>query len=172
MGGGNSISVRDPVERDLEALTAIYNHYVRTTAITFDTEEWSVARRKTEWFDHYGATGPHRLLVAADEHDDPLGYATSGSFRPKGAYSTTVAVSIYCAPDAIGHGIGTTLYAALFDAIKDDDLHRAMAGITLPNDASVALHRRFGFTDIGVEHEVGRKFGRYWDVLLMERPLP
>jgi phosphinothricin acetyltransferase len=59
----------------------------------------------------------------------------------------------------------------LFDALRNEDIHRVMAGITLPNDASVKIHRRFGFTDVGVFTESGRKFDRYWDVVWMQRPL-
>ena len=100
---------------------------------------------------HQGSVslGPHRLLVAADT-SGILGYATSSRFRPKAAYATTVATSVYCRPDTFGRGVGSMLYDRLFAAIAEDDLHRAMAGITLPNDASVHLHRRFGFTDIGI----------------------
>ena len=70
-----------------------------------------------------------------------------------------------------GRGIGTILYKVLFDALRNEDIHRVMAGITLPNDASVKIHRRFGFTDVGVFTESGRKFDRYWDVVWMQRPL-
>jgi phosphinothricin acetyltransferase len=63
------------------------------------------------------------------------------------------------------------MYRVLIDALKDEDIRRVLAGITLPNDASIALHRRFGFTDVGVFTECGRKFGKYWDVVWMERPL-
>ena len=80
-------------------------------------------------------------------------------------------MSIYLAPDALGRGIGSRLYEELFTAIAGEDVHRAYAGITLPNPGSVALHEKFGFQSIGVYHEVGRKFGRYWDVEWFEREL-
>ena len=70
-----------------------------------------------------------------------------------------------------GRGLGVRLYAALFDRLADEDVHRAVAGITLPNPASIALHRRFGFRDVGVFSENGRKLGRYWDVAWLERDL-
>ena len=70
-----------------------------------------------------------------------------------------------------GRGIGTILYKVLFDALRNQDIRRIMAGITLPNDASVKIHRRFGFTDVGVFTECGRKFDRYWDVVWMQRRL-
>jgi phosphinothricin acetyltransferase len=71
----------------------------------------------------------------------------------------------------VGHGLGRLLYAALFDSLADQDIHRIVAGIAQPNAASNALHQRFGFKSIGVFNQVGRKFGKYWDVMWMERPL-
>ena len=77
--------------------------------------------------------------------------------------------SIYLAPDAGGQGIGTLLYDALFASLARQDVHMALAGITQPNDASNALHRGFGFKDVGTFRQVGRKFDKYWDVLWMEK---
>jgi phosphinothricin acetyltransferase len=164
------VAVRLARPDDLVALTDLYNHYVVNTAITFDIEPWSIEQR-ADWFTHYRPSGPHRLYVAAIG-DTAVGYASSSPFRQKAAYATSVETSVYCHPDVVGRGIGSALYAALFDALRGEDLRRACAGITLPNEASVALHRRFGFREIGAHTEVGRKLGRYWDVLLMERPLP
>lgn len=163
------VLVRDAVLDDVPALTEIYNHYIRTTAVTFDLEPWTVEAR-TEWFHHYAPTGPHRLLVAVDG-ERVVGYASSSPFAVKAAYATTVETSVYLAPDATGSGIGTALYGRLFADLEGEDLHRAHAGITLPNPGSVALHRRFGFTEVGVYTEVGRKFGTYHDVLRVHRPL-
>jgi phosphinothricin acetyltransferase len=74
-------------------------------------------------------------------------------------------------PEWTGHGIGRMLYERLFAALAEEDVHRAYAGITLPNPASVGLHERFGFTRIGVFTHAGRKFGRYWDVVWYEKQL-
>jgi phosphinothricin acetyltransferase len=79
--------------------------------------------------------------------------------------------SVYCRPDVVGRGIGTALYSALFESIAGEDIHRIVAGISQPNPASVALHRRLGFREVGVFSNVGRKLGRYWDVVWFERPL-
>ena len=166
---GTPPQIRAAELTDLPALVRLYNHYVTTTAITFDLEPVTLASR-TAWFQHYAPTGRHRLLVAC-EGPTLLGYATTSPFAVKAAYETSVEVSVYLAPDHTGRGVGTALYAALFAAIADEDLHRAHAGITLPNDASIALHERFGFTEVGVLREVGRKFGRYHDVLRMQREL-
>jgi phosphinothricin acetyltransferase len=163
------VAVRHARDGDLPRLTEIYNYYVVHTPITFDLEPYTVEQRRP-WLRQFRADGPHRLLVA-EEQGRVVGYAYSGQFRPRKAYDTTVEVTVYCAPEATGRGIGTLLYGALFDALRDEDLHLAVAGITLPNAASVALHERFAFALVGVNHEVGRKFGRYWDVAWYERPL-
>lgn len=165
------VQVRPGTEDDLGALTAIYNHYVRETAITFDTAVFLPEERRP-WLLSYPEDGPHRLLVAQERDSGLLlGYATSSPFRSKPAYATSVEVSVYCAPGAEGRGIGTLLYKALFEALEGEDLHRAYAGIAQPNDASRRLHERVGFRYVGTYREVGRKFGRYWDVAWYERPL-
>jgi phosphinothricin acetyltransferase len=162
--------VRPATPDDVASLTAIYNHYVETSHATFDLEPVTEEVRR-EWLTRYASTGRHRLLVA-DIAGEVLGYASSGRFHERAAYDTSVQVSVYVAPSAQGQGVGALLYTALFAAIRDEDVHRAYAGIALPNEASLALHRRFGFTEVGTYREVGRKFGRYWDVCWMERPLP
>jgi phosphinothricin acetyltransferase len=154
---------------DLEPLRQIYNHYVESTAITFDIGARTLEERR-EWMSHYAETGPHRLLVA-DVGGVVAGYASSSAHRPKAAYDTSVEVTIYLAPDRTRGGLGTLLYTALLDALEAEDVHCAYAGMTLPNLASEALHRRFGFSEIGVFHEVGRKLGRYWDVRWFEKRL-
>jgi phosphinothricin acetyltransferase len=163
-------TVRSAALRDLPELTAIYNHYVVNTAITFDLQPYEPEQRRA-WFDDHSVAGRHRLLVAVDEDDDLLGYATTSRWRPKAAYDTTVESSVYCRADAVGRGIGRTLYTALFAAISAEDVHRIVAGISQPNAASVALHQRLGFRPVGVFTNVGRKFGNYWDVAWFERPL-
>jgi phosphinothricin acetyltransferase len=109
--------------------------------------------------------------VACDPQGIVAGYACTGRHRTKEAYDTTVESSVGCRHNGVGRGIGTLLYQALLDAIADQDINRIVAGIAQPNPASNALHERFGFRPIGVFTEVGRKFGNYWDVKWMERPL-
>ena len=164
------VLVRKAESGDLAPLTDLYNHYVRTSPATFDLEPVSLDTRRT-WMSHYADTGPHRLLVAIDG-GEIAGYATSGKLREKPGYLTSVETTVYVHPDRHGRGIGTHLYAALFAALAGEDVHRAYAAIVIPNAASVALHERFGFVPLGMYREVGRKFGRYWDVQWFERPLP
>jgi phosphinothricin acetyltransferase len=162
-------SIRIARHSDLEAVTALYNHYVETSPATFDIEPKSLEDR-AEWMSHYGATGRHRMLVAEIE-GSLVGYAATSQFRVKAAYDTSVEMTIYLAPNHTARGIGRRLYEALFDALGGEDVHRAYAGITLPNRASEALHRSFGFEPAGCHHEVGRKFGRYWSVQWLEKRL-
>ncbi|MEV0368358.1 N-acetyltransferase family protein [Streptomyces sp. NPDC050636] len=188
------VLVRAGVEADLPALTELYNHYIRETSITFDREPYTPEQRRP-WLLSHPEDGPHRLLVARETTagagaadnaalDDTslLGYATSSAFRPKGAYATSVEVTVYCAPHAGGRGVGTLLYEALFEALAKEDVHRAYAGITQPNGGGTSLllkslgdsgrlHARFGFRHIGTFTEVGRKFGRYWDVAWHQKDL-
>jgi phosphinothricin acetyltransferase len=163
------IRIRAAASLDLPRLTEIYNHYVINTPVTFDIEPY-LPENRTGWFTQFSATGRHRLLVAEENHR-VVGYAGTTKFRPKAAYDTTVETTIYCAPGFEGKGIGSRLYAALFEAIAQEDVQRIVAGYALPNPASAALHQRFGFQHVGVFTEVGRKFGRYWDVAWSERPL-
>lgn len=167
---GMSVGVARP--SDLPALTHIYNHYVVHTPITFDTAPFSVDQRRS-WYAEHTDGGPHRLFVARDDDGGVLGYASSSAFRPKPAYATSVETSVYCDPGARGGGTGTVLYRALLSALVEPGAgaHRAYAGVALPNAASLALHRRFGFRDVGTYREVGYKFGRYWDVRWLELAL-
>ncbi|HEY5477495.1 MAG TPA: GNAT family N-acetyltransferase [Tepidiformaceae bacterium] len=161
--------VRAAVIEDVPRLTEIYNHYIVNTPATFDIEPFTVEQRM-EWFSHYASTGSHRVLVA-EADGVVLGATWSSQFRVKRAYDTTVETSVYCAPEATGQGIGTLLYQALFKALDGQPLRRAVAGITMPNEVSVRLHERFGFRKVGTFSEVGKKFGRYWDVAWFEREL-
>jgi phosphinothricin acetyltransferase len=154
---------------DLPRLTEIHNYYVQNTHITFDVRTFAPEQR-VAWFHDHSDGRRHRMLVAEQAEIGILGYAATGPFRTKEAYETTVEVSVACSPDAIGKGIGTQLYQALFTLLGDEDVHRVVAGIAQPNAASNALHERFGFKKIGAFTEVGRKFGKYWDVMWMEKP--
>ena len=154
---------------DLPALLEIYNHYVRETAITFDVEPRSLAQRQA-WLDSFATGGRYQCFVAA-RNDKAVGWASSHRYNERAAYETTVESSVYCRVDAVGRGIGTRLYEALFESIGAEDVHQIVAGVSLPNPASVALHERVGFRRVGVFEHVGRKFGRYWDVAWFQRPL-
>jgi phosphinothricin acetyltransferase len=163
------MTIRPAADADLSALVEIYNHYIMHTPITFDLQPYTIEQRRP-WFDEHAATGRHRLLVA-DDDGQVLGYASSSRWRPKAAYNPTVESSIYVRHDSRGRGIGHHLYSALFEAIAEEDVHSVVAGMTLPNDGSRAIHESFGFRQVGVFQSVGRKFGQFWDVGWFQRLL-
>jgi phosphinothricin acetyltransferase len=163
------VEIRPASDSDLPSLNEVYNHYVATTHVTFDIEPVTPDERRA-WFRHYAATGRHRLFVAVED-GSVVGFASSSRFRAKAAYDTSVETTVYVAPGVVGRGVGAMLYDELFAALSSEDLHRAYAGIALPNPGSIRLHERFGFSRIAVYAEVGRKFGRYWDVAWYEKEL-
>jgi phosphinothricin acetyltransferase len=153
---------------DLKRLTEIYNFYIVHSHATFDIDIFSIKKRET-WFQKFSPDGPYRLFVARDE-DRLLGYASSMPLRPKAAYKPSVETTIYVDPLHLGKGVGYKLYHTLIRSLEQEStVHRGFAGIALPNEDSAMLHQRLGFKLIGVFHEVGFKFGRYWDVAWYER---
>jgi phosphinothricin acetyltransferase len=168
MGAMGELTVRRITADDLDAVNDIYNFWIRTSAANFYTEEVTAATRRA-WFDALG--GRYMCVVAVLERA-VVGMAYSGQWRPRQAYDTSVETTVYVADGHGGRGIGSALYRALFAALHGQDIHRLYAGISLPNDASVALHEQFGFRRAGLFSEQGRKFGRYWDVAWYERTWP
>jgi phosphinothricin acetyltransferase len=168
----SEVTTRPAVLSDLSRLAEIYNHYILNTPITFNMKPFTVEGFK-EWFEEHSDGKRHRLVVAVEKGDGGrvIGYAGTGRFRPKEAYETTVETTIYCSPECTQRGVGTLLYRALFEVIAGEDINRIVAGVTLPNPPSVALHKRFGFRHVGTFTGNGRKFGKYWDVAWFERPL-
>ena len=156
---------RPATNDDLPAIERIYHHYVINSHSTFDVE----AQSRLGWFEQFDG-GKYRCILAVVD-DTVLGYACSQRFRAKAAYETTVELSIYLEHDMTLRGIGKALYRELFSALENEDLHRAYAGIALPNEPSIALHEQFGFSLLGQYTEVGRKFGKYWDVAWYEKAL-
>lgn len=165
-----TLSIRAGTACDLAALTQIYNHYVQHDVATFDDEPFTPSQRAAWLHEHLG-DGPHRLLVASSD-EVVLGYATSSRFREKPGYASTVETSVYLAPGEGGRGLGTALYRDLLSILDALEIHRVVAGIALPNPASLALHARLGFVPVGVYTQVGRKLGRYVDVGWFERHHP
>ncbi|MGR3984420.1 MAG: GNAT family N-acetyltransferase [Gammaproteobacteria bacterium] len=158
-----SPTIRPAARADAAEINRIYNHYVRRTTATFDTEPWSLARREA-WMAEFAP--PHFLLVAAGG-GGLAGFAFNRGFRPKPAYSQSTETTVYT--DGRARGAGGALYENLFARIEASELHRAFAVIALPNPGSVAFHRRFGFRHIGTLSEAGCKFGRYIDTAWFEK---
>jgi phosphinothricin acetyltransferase len=165
-----SLTVRDATAEDLPAVAAIYTHYTLRTTTTFNIE----VRTPREWRERYETqvvAGPYALLVAVDD-GAVVGFVETQRFRPKAAYDRSVEISVYASPDALGRGVGSALFDALFARIDGDPrFHRAFSIIALPNPASIGLHERHGFVYRGTLTEAGYKFGQYLDVAYYERPL-
>jgi len=168
----SDVTTRPALPSDLPRLAEIYNHYIVNTPITFNTQPFTV-ETFAPWFEEHSDGKRHRLVVAVEDGGSGpvIGYAGSGRFRPKEAYETTVETTIYCSHDCTQRGVGTLLYRALFELIAGEDINRVVAGVTLPNPRSVALHELFGFRHVGTFTGNGRQFGKYWDVAWFERPL-
>jgi len=164
-----AVTVANAGPGDYGRIVEIYNHYVLNSAATFDTRTFTLGER-APWFAGFPDHGPHQLLVARSD-DLVLGYAYSTRFNPRPAYDISVETTVYVDAAAVGGGVGSALYDELFSRLEATDLHGAYAGITLPNEASVRLHEKFGFREIGVESEVGYKFDSYWSVARYERRL-
>lgn len=160
-------SVRRATAADLPDITRIYDCYIVDSHVSFDLEPWTPQRRRRWWEEHQGHD---RLVVlVAEVAGTVIGTAYSSWYRPKAGYERSVETSIVLDPDHVGHGTGTVLYGSLLDALAAAGTHRAYAVVALPNEASVALHHKLGFVDVGVEDESGYKLGRHWSTLLLEK---
>lgn len=163
---------------DAEALRAIYNAEVAEPSVTFELVPRSLEDQR-HWIERH--RGVHVALVAV--HEDPavgtpgawndpiVGFASLSSFRDRPAYSTSVEDSVYVHRDARGRGVGRLLLAELVDAARDAGFHAVLGRIVGQNEASIRLHESCGFEHVGVEREVGRKHGRWLDVVEMQRLL-
>ena len=164
----SELKIRAGEAGDLNALVEIYNHYITETHITFDVEPFAVGAR-TQWFTQFAESGPYRLLVA-DQDGEVQGYACSTRFKSRPAYDTSVETTVYLHPDHTGKGLGKKLYGTLIAELEQEaGVHRAYGGVSLPNEGSVKLHEGLGFKRVATYHEVGFKFGKYWDVSWFEK---
>jgi phosphinothricin acetyltransferase len=153
---------------DAEAIRAIYNAEVVGSTVTFDlvprTREDQLA-----WLAQH--SGAHPAIVAVEASGTVVGFGSLSPYRPRPAYSTTVEDSVYVHRSERGHGVGRVLLDELVHLSDVHGFHAVMARIVGGHEASVALHRACGFELVGIERQVGRKFGRWLDVALMQRLL-
>jgi phosphinothricin acetyltransferase len=162
------VVIRNGRETDLPGLVEIYNYYVSNAHVTFDTELATVESRRP-WFQAF-SIGPHQLLVA-EGSQGLLGCATSSQYRMHPAFDQTVETGIYLNPSARRKGVGTQLYTSLLKVLESQPVHLAVAGVALPNDASVALHRKLGFKEVGVFCEYAIKLDVRISSLWFQRPI-
>ncbi|WP_215395940.1 arsinothricin resistance N-acetyltransferase ArsN1 family B [Rheinheimera oceanensis] len=163
------ITIRAANTGDAAAIVAIYNHYITNTAVSFETEEIDAPQMQNRISEVLQANLPY--LVAEDSNGNITGYAYATKWRARFAYRFSVEISVYLAPGATGAGIGSMLYRQLFSQLKQRGIHAVIAGIALPNDASIALHKKFAMTQVAEFKQVGFKFNQwldvgYWQVLL------
>ncbi len=163
------VAIRAAKLSDAEGIREIYNYEVLNGTSTFDIEPRSLAAQQAWLRDR---SGVHAVLVATpaedEDEDSVIGYASLSPFHTRPAYNTTVENSVYVHQDHRGKGIGRALLVEIIGLAQSHGFHTAIARISGKNEASVAVHRSAGFEVAGVEREVGRKFGRWLDVTVMQ----
>lgn len=152
---------------DASAICEIYNHFVRESIATFDEvpiSERDIGQRIVKIVERFP-------WYTWEEEGTVAGYAYAAPWMSRSAYRFAVETTIYVSPDFARRGIGTRLYEAVLESLRESGFHSAVAGISLPNPASIGLHEKLGFRRIAVFEEIGFKFGRwidvgYWELLL------
>lgn len=159
--------IRNALISDLPAIIEIRNHYIFNSSALFETEPSSFQERLS-WFNRYKPHGPYQIWVA-DQADQILGYCFSSPYRSGDCFNQTIETSIYLHPQHLGQGIGSLLYQQMFEELKNEDLHTALAGIALPNEGSIALHKKFGFQEVGIFKEYAIKKGQYISSIWLQK---
>lgn len=161
--------IRDAGENDLGAILDIYNDAALNTTAIWNDACVTLENRRAWWLDRRSQGFP--VLVAELADGTTVGYASFGPFRAFDGYRFTVENSVYVHRDARGQGVGLVLMEALLERAKLQGFHIMIAAIEAGNASSIALHRKFGFVETGHMPEVGFKFGRWLDLLLMQKTL-
>jgi L-amino acid N-acyltransferase YncA len=160
--------LRPATPADAASIAAIYNHYVLHTVVTFEEDavnETEMAQRISE------VLGAGRPWLVWDENGRVLGYSYASGWKSRCSYRFSLETTVYLDPHATRRGLGTKLYAALIEALRQTKTHALIGGVALPNAGSVALHEKLGFQKIGHFKEVGWKFDQwidvgYWELVL------
>ncbi|MBI2813072.1 MAG: N-acetyltransferase [Opitutae bacterium] len=160
--------LRSATLTDDDALADIYNHYVAHTIITFEEEAVTAADMAARIAETLDASRPWFVW---EEQGRVLGYSYASGWKSRCSYRFSLETTVYLDKDATGRGLGTRLYTALIDSLRQTKTHALIGGISLPNAASVALHEKLGFAKIGHFKQVGWKFGQwidvgYWELML------
>jgi phosphinothricin acetyltransferase len=153
--------IRSATPADAAVIAAIYNHYVAATTVTFE-EEPVTADDMAVRIATLARAGLPWLVI--EQAGAVAGYAYASKWRERSAYRFSVESTVYLHKDRTGRGLGALVYAALLDELRERELRTVIAGIALPNQASVSLHERLGFAQVARFKEVGRKFDRWADV--------
>ena len=165
----NQLLIRPSTEGDLNTITHIYSHHVRHSSATFEVEPPDEDEMATRRSTILALAMPY---LVAEQDAVVLGYAYASPYRPRPAYRFTVEDSVYVDPEQLGRGIGRALLAALIEDCKQGPWRQMIAVIgDSANEASIRLHQHFGFRTVGTLFEVGFKFDRWLDTVLMQREL-
>lgn len=159
-------TLRPAVREDAPALQSIYNVEVAGSTVTFDLVPRTV-EEQAAWIDDH--SGGHPAIVAVDESDQVVGFGSLSPYKERPAYFTTVEDSVYVRAEERGHGVGHQILVELVRLAQSYGYHSIIARVVGGHDASISLHRRCGFEIVGTEHEIGRKLGRWLDVVVMQR---
>ena len=162
------MTIRPAVDTDFLAIAAITNHYIATSAVHFGYESLTADEIRATWT---GYRERFPWLVVEEGGVGVIGYAKAGTWRERAAYAWTAETGLYLTASARGRGVGRALYEHLLAELVGRGFHSAVAGITLPNDASVALHRRLGFVSVGTVRDAGWKHDRWHDVEFWQKRL-
>lgn len=168
MASSGVTTIRAAEPGDAAAIAAVYNHYVERSTVTFEEKPVSdeaMARRIED-----GRSESLPWLVA-EEAGRIVGYASSRKWKGRSAYRFSAEITVYVAPGHARRGIGSSLYSRLIPLLQARGIHAAIGGIALPNEASVALHEKFGMRKVAHFSEVGFKFDRWIDVGYWQRTL-
>jgi L-amino acid N-acyltransferase YncA len=163
----SGVSLRPATAEDAEAIAAIYNHEVEHSTVTFDLVPRTIEEQRRWILERSGA----HVVVVADRGGEVVGFGSLSPYKDRPAYATTVEDSVYIHREHQGEGIGRAVLAELVDAAGRHGFHTIMARIVGDHTASIGLHSALGFQLVGREREVGRKFGRWLDVVVMQRML-
>ncbi len=162
------VTIRLAERRDAEAMRAIYNREVLESTVTFDMVTRSLDDQ-VAWIDEH--SGGHPAVVAVDGGEQVIGFGSLSPFHPRPAYSPTVENSVYVHRDHRNRGVGRAVLEELVRLGQAHGFHSMIARIVGGHETSIALHRSCGFEHVGTEREVGRKFNRWLDVVVMQRML-
>ncbi len=157
--------IREALEADIPVISEIYNHVIRNTTAVYQYNEqtlemryaWFEMKRKEKW-----------PVWVAEEEGRVIGFASYGPYRPWAAYKYTVENMIHVAEDQRGKGVARLLMQELIYTARKEGYHTIMSGIDAANEASIRLHARFGFKEVGLFRQVGFKFGRWLDLTFMQ----
>jgi L-amino acid N-acyltransferase YncA len=163
----DALLIRQAERRDAAELRDIYNHFVNNSTAIFDLVHRTIDEQ-VQWIDEH--SGGHPAVVAVSS-ERVVGFGSLSTFRDRPAYSTTVEDSVYLLDDYQGRGIGRRVLEELVRLAEAHGFHSIIARIVGDNEASIRLHAACGFEIVGTEREVGRKFGKWLDVVEMQRML-